>query len=104
MCIRDRPGVTLSLYADDVMYHASSASLDFAAGLVQRQLAVLPYWLRKWRMAINAEKSEAIAFSRKFTSRCQSLSLEGSPIEWKRSVKYLGVTLDRHLSFTAHVS
>ena len=40
----------------------------------------------------------------KLFSRCQSLSLEGSPFLWKRSVKYLGVTVDRRLSFANHVS
>ena len=39
-----------------------------------------------------------------FPSRCQPLSLEGTPIEWKRSVENLGVTLDRGLSFANHVS
>ena len=99
-----QPGVTLSLYADDAMYHSSSANLGHAARVVQRQLAVLPDCLRKWRMPINAEKCEAIVLSRQLTSRCQPLSLNGSPIAWKRTVKYLGVTLDRRLCFRAHVT
>ena len=58
----------LSLYADDNMYRYSSANISFAAGVVQRQLTLLPDWLWKWPMAINREKSEAVAFSRQLTS------------------------------------
>ena len=53
---------------------------------------------------INTEKSEAICFTRKSTSRCQSLSLEGRPIAWKESVIYLGVQLERRLSFNTHLT
>ena len=55
-------------------------------------------------MTINTEKSEAICFTRKSISRCQPLSLEGRPIAYKESVKYLGVRLDRRLCFNAHVT
>lgn len=46
-------------------------------GRLQRQLDVLPEWLRKWRVAINTEKSEAISFT----------------CHWKTSVNYLDVEL-----------
>ena len=98
------PGVTLSLFADDAMYHYSSVSPRFASTQLQRQLDQLPDWLRKWRVTINTEKSEAICFTRKSISRCQPLSLEGRPIAYKESVKYLGVRLDRRLCFNAHVT
>ena len=72
--------------------------------MLQRKLAMLPDWLRKWRVAINTEKSEAICFTHKSISRCRSLSLEGRPINWTATVKYLGVRLDRRLNFNAHVT
>lgn len=46
-------------------------------GHLQRQLDVLLEWLRKWRVAINTEKSEAISFM----------------CHWKTSVNYLDVEL-----------
>ena len=94
-------GVTLSLYVDDAMYHSSSANLGHATGLVPHQLAILP----DWRVAVDPEKSEVIAFSCQIISRYQPLSLNGlNGITWKWSVKYFGVTLNQHLSFTVHVS
>ena len=77
------PGVTLSLFADDAMYHCSSLSPRFASTQLQRQLDQLPDWLRKWRVTIDTEKSEAICFTRKSFYRCQPLSLEGRPIAYK---------------------
>lgn len=96
------PNVTLSLFADDAMYHYSSQNPGFASTVIQRQLDLLPPWLRKWRVAINAEKSEAICITRKRTA-CQPLTLDGNPIAWKKSVKYLGVSIDSRLSFAGHV-
>lgn len=41
----------------------------------------LSFWLvRKWRVTINTEKLEAIYVTRKFTSACQSPSLEWKPL------------------------
>lgn len=53
---------------------------------------------------VNTEKSEAICFTRKSMSRCESLFLEERPVTWKETVKYLGVQLDRRLCFNAHVT
>ena len=91
------PGVTLSLFADDALFHFSSLSPWRTSVMLQRQLAMLPDWLRKWRVAINTEKSEAICFTHKSISRCQSLSLEGRPINWTETVKYLGAVSYTHL-------
>ena len=71
-----QPGITLLL--SDTMYHYSLANIHFATDVVQHQLTLLPAWLRKWYVAINMEKSEAIAFFHQLTSRCQTLSLNGS--------------------------
>jgi hypothetical protein len=71
---------------------------------MQQQLDVLSPWLVKWRIAINADKSKAVAFRKRRMRRLPPppVTLDGEPIAWTDSVKYLGVTLDSRLNFGAH--
>lgn len=98
------PRIQLSLYADDALFTTSSANLRMARVYMQRQLDLLQPWLTKWRIKANADKCEAIAFTR---SRRQAdgrhLTLDGDNIPWKTTVKYLGVVLDSRLTLTPHV-
>lgn len=101
------PGVTLSLYADDALFHCRSANQRMAATVMQRQMDALSPWLKKWRVKVNADKSDAIIFRRRRKTPRQAppaVSLDGVPIQWKPTVKYLGVTLDSRLSFTQHAA
>lgn len=99
------PGVTLSLYADDAMYQASSLNPTRAAQVMQVQMDALSPWLERWRIAVNTDKSEAIIF-KKFRrmprAKPDPVTLDGEPIAWKSAVKYLGVTIDSGLTFTQH--
>lgn len=56
------PAVTLSRFADNQMYHHRFASVIF-----QHQLDIFVYRLRKWRVAIKTEKSEAICVTHNST-------------------------------------
>lgn len=73
------PGVTLSLYTDDVMFHYSLLTPRFPSVMLQRQLNILPDWLRNCRVAINTGKSETICFTSKTLYTPVSL-IEGKPI------------------------
>ncbi|KAJ0169872.1 hypothetical protein K1T71_014478 [Dendrolimus kikuchii] len=89
--------VTLALYADDSAFFATSRNEDVAARRMQRMLDLLPAWLDKWRMAVNVGKTAALLVARRRHS-AEILQLRGQEIEWKTSVKYLGVHIDRSLS------
>lgn len=100
------PGVTLSLYADDALLTCRSARFDQASRVMQRQMDVLSPWLEKWRIKVNADKSTAISFGKRRNRRRgqpAAVVLDATPIPWRPTVKYLGVTLDSRLCFRHHV-
>lgn len=54
-------------------------------------------------LQLGHHKTEAIMLTKKRAFRTPELVVDGSPIEIKRRIKYLGVTLDSHLTFTQHL-
>jgi hypothetical protein len=66
----------------------------------------LELWLRDWRIAINFSKSTAVLFAK--TTRCiqrtRPVQLFGEPIQWVDTARYLVVTLDTRLTWSAHVN
>lgn len=91
----------LALFADDTAYFASSMNRNRAAKLLQPTLDALPDWLAKWRLAVNVKKTQAF-ISRVQTKLPEKLTLQGQTLPWKSTVKYLGVTIDRKLTFKSH--
>lgn len=98
--IPNTEATTLALYADDAAYIATSIRTNHAVMKMQRTLDALPDWLSKWRLSINVDKTQALSVGGRLTE--PSLRLEGQLIRWHDRVKYLGVTIDRHLNMGAH--
>ena len=96
---------SLSMYADDTAIISSSYGLKPISNKLQKSLVTLNNYFNKWKIKINQDKTEAIIF----TTRRQPLpstikSEHGKCIEWKASVKYLGIHLDSKLKFNKHVT
>lgn len=60
----------------------------------------------KWKIKINEDKSKSIFFTRRrarrFIPNCR-LRLNNHEITWSNAIKYLGVELDKTLTFGEHV-
>ncbi|GBN21386.1 Retrovirus-related Pol polyprotein from transposon TNT 1-94 [Araneus ventricosus] len=70
---------------------------------LQNYLKNLEAWLVRWKIKLNVDKTEAILFYKK-NDDWPKVKVYGTPIEWKKEVKYLGVVLDKQLNFRAHTS
>jgi hypothetical protein len=98
--------VELALYADDTALIATSRSALLLISYLETYLNKLDLWLRDWRIAINVSKSTAVLFAK--TKRCiqrpRPVQLFGEPIQLVDTARYLGVTLDTRLIWSAHVN
>ena len=63
----------------------------------------LTSWGHTCGLKFNAEKTIAVHFSRKRKTSPYKLKLEGQEINYSNSAKYLGVVLDRKLSWREHI-
>ena len=98
--------VSCSLYADDLAIWSSSPSVPNAVEASQGALFRLERWSEYWCLPLNPSKCEASFFSvDPHQANLESnLLLLGSRLRFNPTATFLGVTFDRTLSFTKHVS
>jgi hypothetical protein len=92
--------VELALYADDTARRPA-----LLVKYLETYLSALERWLSKWRIAINVSKSSAMLFVKtgRRVPQLRPFRLFGEPIEWVDTARYLGVTLDKRLTWSKHV-
>jgi hypothetical protein len=98
--------VELAQYADDTALVATSRSPSILVGYLEAYLGRLEVWLRDWRIAINVSKSTAVLHVKAARSiqKSRAVHFLGEPTQWVERVRYLGVTLDTQLTWSAHVN
>ena len=98
--------VSCSLYADDLAIWSSSPSVPTAVEATQGALFRLERWSEYWCLTLNPSKCGASFFSvDPHQANLQpNLLLLGSRLRFNPTPTFLGVTFDRPLSFSKHVS
>lgn len=91
----------IALFADDTAVYTSSTNEAHARINLQRHLTILERYFHKWKLKINADKTQLIILTQKKKQPRDNIRIRmnGQPIEEKNEVKYLGLTLDKKLTF-----
>ena len=91
----------LLLYADDSAILVADKHVSNIETVLQRELKVVHEWLIDNKLSLHLGKTEFILFGSRPRLKAQSdlnISCEGTSIEAKDNVKYLGAVLDQCLS------
>lgn len=91
------------IYADDLALAKRHADEGKAISKVNEGLEKVRQWFRRWRLKVNAQKSQALRISLKRKAPIRALMFGGQPIAWAKCIKYLGVHIDRKLLWKEHV-
>lgn len=101
-------GITAT-YADDTAFLISDKDKNTASLSLQTHLHNFSNWCRKWNIRINTEKSQHITFTYN-KGNCPPININGQTIHESPpprgeppSVKYLGLRIDRRLTFAPHI-
>lgn len=93
-------------YADDIAIATSHRDFGEIENVLTSDLGVLHEYFRKWRLIPSANKTEVSCFH--LLNRSANYQLQVSfanvPLRHNHFPKYLGVTLDRTLSFKKHLT
>lgn len=97
-------GIWCQAYADDVAILASSISHSTAVSLIEDALKTVAHWCRGAGLSVNPSKTEVVLFTRKYKVPPTKIRFGGKELTISDTVKYLGVVLDKKLSWDPHTS
>lgn len=92
----------MATFADDTAILASHTDPIEASMQLQSGLDKIQEWQRKWRIKTNESKSTHVTFTLR-RAMCPPVKLNDEEIPQKDCVKYLGMHLDRRLTWKAHI-
>jgi len=107
--INDLPTITpffkYILFADDSTLSTSfkKCDADTVAISINHELSKIYNWLNANKISVNTDKTKFIIFSYKNPPTISPIFLGNSQITETSSMKFLGVTFDKHLTFRYHV-
>ena len=94
--------ITKATFSDDTALLASHANPITASSTLQRGLNSMEKWFHKWGFKINEKKSTHITFTLRIQT-CPQVSINNITVPNKDTVRYLGLTLDRRLTWKQHI-
>lgn len=89
-------------FADDTAVLASHTDPFSASRNLQINLNKIENWLKKWRINVNKSKSVQVTFTAR-RETCPPVTLNNEPIPQANDAKYLGIHLDRRLTWKKHI-
>ena len=93
------------LFADDTSLLISGKTFKEIEKTLNSELENISNWLKANKLSLNVSKSNILRFSSgSNTQEPFNVSIDGKKIEEKDFVKYLGILIDKNLSFSEHIS
>ena len=99
-------GVSMAQLADDSAYITTSHRTSTIERRLQLAGNRAVRYFTKWGVSVSGPKSAAILFIRKLAERhgpSRNLIIDGDEVQWNDVVKYLGMYLDKRLTFGPHL-
>ncbi|GFS48776.1 RNA-directed DNA polymerase from mobile element jockey [Trichonephila clavipes] len=92
----------INLYADDTAILATFKNHKTVTLALNKHLALLENYFNKWKIKINVEKTVAVLFTKRIKP-VKPPTLYSTPLQWSQSTKYLGLILDKNLTWKHHI-
>uniref|UniRef100_A0A6M2DME9 Putative rna-directed dna polymerase from mobile element jockey n=1 Tax=Xenopsylla cheopis TaxID=163159 RepID=A0A6M2DME9_XENCH len=97
------PDTELAIFADDIVVLAFDQDHNYASYLLQNHISKIEEWMNLWRIRANSTKSVQVTFTLR-NKTCPAIKLYNNYIPLSQSTKYLGIHLDRRLTWKTHLS
>ena len=91
-------------YADDIVIAVEGTHINTCVEVSQYALSLIEKWCQANSLSVNASKTEALLVTKKRKFDSPKLCIFNENIQFKTSVKYLGIHIDQRLSWSTHIS
>lgn len=95
-------GTMVATFADDTAILASNTNPEMASRSLQTGLNETQKWMKTWRIKANESKSVHVTFTTR-RGTCPPVTLNSTTLPQEESAKYLGLHLDRRLTWQKHI-
>ncbi|KAL4142644.1 hypothetical protein QTP88_005062 [Uroleucon formosanum] len=100
--IPQTPNTLLATFADDTALLSTSDDISKAAHNLQHHTSLIEAWRKNWLIKINESKSTQVTFTLRH-GNCPSIKLNNVNIPVSNETKYLGIILDKRLTWGPHL-
>ena len=91
--------IQVAIYADDLAYWCSEEYITTSNYSLQQALQVTESWAQSWLVKVNEKKTNFTIFSLSNQQQRVHLKVNGQTLHQEDTPTYLGVTLDRRLTW-----
>ncbi|GFY29226.1 RNA-directed DNA polymerase from mobile element jockey [Trichonephila clavipes] len=100
--IPSHPLTMTNIYADDTSISATYKNHLTITKALNAHLLLLEEFFNTWKIKINVDKTVAVLFTRR-RKPCTPPTLYSTPLHWSQSTKYLGLVLEKNLTWKQHI-
>lgn len=97
-------GVVVIGFADDAIIVIIGDNIHILRIRIEESLRRVGRWLDSRGLDMAVQKTEAVLVTRRKAFEWPKLEIEGQEVAWRSTMNYLGVVIDRQLSFGAQVN
>jgi len=90
-------------YADDTTLYLDTALGNINEAQINHELTNVVSWLNVNKLSVNSKKTKFMIFSYRKVPQVPNIILQTVPIEQVDHFNFLGLTIDKHLSWKEHV-
>jgi hypothetical protein len=94
-----------ALFADDTAFYRSDAEFYLIKSSLTTAATRIENYMTRWKIKINGPKTDAVFISNRKSRELPAgpIKVFGADVVWKEKVKYLGVQIDKKLTFQHHI-
>ncbi|CAH2225558.1 jg21329 [Pararge aegeria aegeria] len=95
---------SVTAFADDLLLISTGVEGTVVETEVNQALEIITNWGRLNKLNFAPQKTQTMLFTKKMKFHTPRLNMNGQPLLYCESMKILGLTLDRNLSFMKHIA
>lgn len=95
---------SIALFADDTAFYSSSPSAWKIAKNLRDHAKIIASYLKKWKININNQKTQALFITNRLKKQLpkSTIRIFDTDVKWQSDCKYLGMVLEKKLTFKKH--